>query len=536
MTSHGIKGSDVYITTSSDLLDLFVMLNRSLSLDYINEQLKKVFANGSLDDKVDAFVLAYQTRDIRGGKGERDLFYHMFTVLLSLHKKATLATLSLIPTYGCWRDVFKLLHLAEQDFMSLVTDQLRTDMATPEDKSISLLAKHAPREHNKTKPLASSIAIAVFPFDPRANERYRKMLSALNKRLNTVEVAMCARQFASIEPSKVPGRALKLYTKAFLNQPVTSIYGRKTVTTDTDRIIAAEHFTEHFALASKGHAKVNGAHTVYPHELVSRVLKCAYETQADMDAIEAQWLAILQPIKESGTLANTLAMCDFSGSMLGDPLHVSMALGLIIASCNTGVFKNHILTFDSVPTLHKFKGTTLIDRVNEVRHLAQGLSTDFQAAYNLVLHTLKKHAVPVGQEPTDLIVLTDMGWDEACSYGQQSSYTDNTYSEAVKTEPIETHPQIARRAFKLASEQLFGSNSGWQVPRIIIWNLRAEFKDFHASALETGIAQVSGWSPSMLKIITTRGADGLTSQAMLRTLLDDDRYDPVRKALQYWFL
>jgi hypothetical protein len=130
---------------------------------------------------------------------------------------------------------------------------------------------------------------------------------------------------------------------------------------------------------------------------------------------------------ESGTLANTLAMCDFSGSMSGDPLHVSMALGLIIASCNTGIFKDRILTFDSVPTLHKFRTTTLIGRVNEVRNLGQGLSTDFQAAYNLVLHTLKKHAVPVGQEPTDLIVLTDMGWDEACSYGQQSSYTDNSY-------------------------------------------------------------------------------------------------------------
>jgi len=533
MTTYGVKGSDVYLTTGSDLLDLSSMLNRGLEKDYVREQLQKVFAAGSNSDKVDAFVLAYQNRDIRGGKGERDLFYHMFEVLLEQHKEATLATTKLIPEYGCWRDVFQLFPLAPELFTELVTNQLSTDMATPENESISLLAKHAPREHNKNKALANRLAVAMFPVKP--HETYRKTLSALNKRLNTVEVAMCAQNFASIEPSKVPGRALKKYTKAFLNQPVKSTYGRKMPSALDDRIQTAERFTAHFSFAVQGQAKVNGANTVYPHELVGRVLKGNFETQADMDAIEAQWLAILKPIKESGTLANTLAMCDFSGSMTGDPMNVSMALGLIIASCNTGVFKDHILTFDSTPTLHKFTGTTLIDRVNEVRHLAQGLSTDFQAAYNLVLQTLKTRAVPVGQEPTDLIVLTDMGWDAACAYGENSSYTNNSYNEAVKTSDFETHPQIARRAFKLAGEQLFGSGKGWQPPRIVIWNLRAQYKDFHVSANETGVVQVSGWSPSLLTVLIKGGVNALTPQAMFRVLLDDERYDAVREVVQPYF-
>jgi hypothetical protein len=153
------------------------------------------------------------------------------------------------------------------------------------------------------------------------------------------------------------------------------------------------------------------------------------------------------------------------------------------------------------------------------------MSTDFQAAYNLVLQKMKEMCVPVGQELKDLIVLTDMGWDQACGYG------DVKHTNAVKTKPFETHIQIIRRAFQKTSELLFGEGSGWEPPRIIIWNLRSEFKDFHATNTEIGVVQLSGWSPSFLKVITTKGTDAVTPQAMLRVQLDDERYNPVRLAV-----
>jgi hypothetical protein len=539
--THGIKGSDVYDSTGSQLVDLSTMLNRGLSAADIATSLHDVFANGSTQDKVDAFVLAFQTRDVRGGKGERDLFYHMMQSLMNEHAAATNATLPLIPEYGCWRDVFKLDAIASDALRAMTVAQLQKDASTPEGQTISLLAKHAPREHNKgDKPLASALAQMLNPKQPKAHELYRKVLSALNKRLQTVEVAMCAKEFSSIDPAKVPGRCLKVHTKAFLNQVVKGKHGRKVPSADLDRITAAQHFADHFALAKMGKAKVNGSNTVYPHELVAKVLRDFNTTyppdveaqKADRDAVEAQWLAIVKSIKDTGALSRTLAMCDFSGSMSGDPMNVSMALGLIIAECNTGVFKDTILTFDSKPTLHKFKTSGLVNRVSEVMHLAQGLSTDFQAAYNLVLDTMKDQGVAAGNEPKDLIVLTDMGWDAACGHGKYSDYTQNKYKDAVKTKDVETHPQIARRAFKLASQQLFGDDSvGWQPPRIVIWNLRAEFKDFHSSALEQGVVQVAGWSPSLLKVLMTKGADAMTPSAMLRVMLDDERYDAVRQAV-----
>jgi hypothetical protein len=527
----GVKGSDVYASTDNAVLDLSVMLNRGLEARKITAALTDIFTHGTAEDRVDAFVLAYQTRDVRGGKGERELFYNMFGDLLNLEPHATKATFPLISEYGCWRDIFKLFPHAPADFTTLVINQLKKDAATPPEQPISLLAKHAPREHClKDKPLVTTLAKALFPGSDKIQMMYRKQLSALNKRLNTVEIAMCSRNFASIKPATVPGRALKLYTKGFLNQVVKGKYGRKVPSDELDRITCAQTFKDHFDLAKQGKAKVNGADTVYPHELVAKVLSDDF----DKDAVEAQWLSIVNPIKALGTLSRTLAMCDFSGSMAGDPMNVSMALGLIIAECNTGIFKDTILTFDSTPTLHKFKSKGFIDRVNEVRHLAQGTSTDFQAAYNLVLQTMKDNRVPAGMEPKDLIVLTDMGWDAACGYGH---YGYSYHVHAVKTKPEESHPQIARRAFKLTSQLLFGDVSpGWEPPRIVIWNLRAEYKDFHASATEVGVLQVAGWSPSLLKVLMKNGADALTPTAMLRAQLDDERYDAVRAAVKPFLL
>jgi hypothetical protein len=40
-----------------------------------------VLASGSKQDLEDLIVLTFQTRDVRGGKGERDLFYHLYTAL-----------------------------------------------------------------------------------------------------------------------------------------------------------------------------------------------------------------------------------------------------------------------------------------------------------------------------------------------------------------------------------------------------------------------------------------------------------------------
>ena len=612
----GIKGSDCYASTSSHLNDLYVRLNRGLPEADIQAYADAVFRDGSAQDKVDLFVLAFQTRDIRGGKGERDLFRHIWLNLAVREPEAAAATVALVPEYGYWEDLNKLAHktkglvggdwLVRETILQTLLKQLAVDETAVIASSmnpevgvpkLSLLGRHLPREGNakaEDAALAKELAHRLYPSDKERNKKYRQRVAALAKVLAVPEVAMAAGNWSSLDPAKLPGRCLKTKLKGLLNQPVTGKHGRKVILTSPDRVACADKFKTHLNRASRGEAKVKGANTVFPHELVEKVLKhlqapettqkwvasaasgggsAAYEDEYDsydddgdqygygggrhrgpgrhvevphpdrlspeeLDGFEAQWRSIVDPIKALGVLGEWLAMCDFSGSMAGDPMNVSFALGLIIAECNCGVFKNCILTFDSTPTLYRFKTAGFVSRIQELvsAGVSQGLSTDFQAAYNLVLKTLIDSGVPAADAPKYLLVLTDMGFDKASRHCAYNSYTSSmsTYRHAVKTADHETHVQIARRAFVKQGDALFGDGKGWAAPTVVVWNLR-DLPDFQAKAQEEGVLQVSGWSPSLLKLLATRGAGAFNSEAILRIALDDPRYDPVRAAVGRFF-
>ena len=95
LNTSGVKGADCYTSTGKTLCDLYAMLNRGLASDYIKESLTTVFTTGADQDKIDALILMFQTRDIRGGKGERDLFRAMFSAIWDQRPAAAQATLDL---------------------------------------------------------------------------------------------------------------------------------------------------------------------------------------------------------------------------------------------------------------------------------------------------------------------------------------------------------------------------------------------------------------------------------------------------------
>jgi len=583
-TTIGVKGSDCYTSTGSTLNDLYVRLNRGLTQAEIASAVDIILKQGGVQEKVDLFVLCFQTRDIRGGKGERDLFRHIWSALAVSEPEAAMATVGLIPEYGYWEDLNQLAHTLDtgggvrEAVVGHITKQLLTDKLLLEggggQPKLSLVGRHAPRECNAKatdKALAKELAGLLFPGDKEKHKKYRLLVSSLSKALKVPEIAMAAGAWVTLEPSTMPGRCLKTHIKGLLNQPVNvGRHGRRVVLEDPDRVACATKFSEHLGRAAAGTATVKGANVVFPHELVRKALelldkrkRCSWQGgchgmdcdqqdphalctncheqkmaagleraglfQAEYDAIEAQWRSIVDPIKALGTLRRWWPMCDFSGSMSGDPMHVSMALGLIIAECNG---TDTILTFDSTPTIHKFKATKFLDRVLEVRHLAQGLSTDFQAAYNLLLKYLLENATPADQWPTHLLVLTDMGFDAACRFGSGGS----SYNRAVKTATHETHMQIIRRSFQKQAEAVFGDTAAPPPPLLVCWNLRTIGSNFQATEDQAGVLSVSGWNPSLIKLLATQGAEAFDSKSILRIVLDDPRYDLVRAAVSAKYL
>lgn len=525
----GAKGSDVFDGTGSALVDLSVLLVRN----GWSAKLEELFLKALETSEDDAFVLAFQTRDVRGGKGERKLFTEMARMLLAHRRNLMLGLLDLVPDYGCWRDLYEFpsarLHILDIMTEQLLNDSLKSSLGKP----ISLCAKWAPRE-GKDTPMAKELAQCLFPSEKKLSQRlkrYRQLVAGLNRSLDTTEIKMCARNFAAIEPAHVPGVCLAKHMKAFLNEPVKGRGLRHP--DDKDRMDCREHFKEHMEKAVKGEAKVNGAVTRYPHQVIKDVFR--NPEGAEKDALIAVWNGMVANAKALGGLGRTIAMCDFSGSMQSagaaneTPYWVSMAMGLLISEVTSDEFKDTFLTFDSNPSWHKLPSGNIFDRAASIGHIGQGLSTDFQKAMDLVLSTLKEKRVRPGQEPKDLIVITDMAWDRACGSSERSIYTDNSYRHVVKTSPWQTHIQMIREAFRRSGEDMWGEP--WTPPRIVIWNVAATCTDFHATADTDGVIMLSGWSPSLFKVLTEEGARVQTPMEALRVQLDDERYDPIRKRL-----
>ena len=94
---------------------------------------------------------------------------------------------------------------------------------------------------------------------------------------------------------------------------------------------------------------------------------------------------------------------------------------------------------------------------------------------------------------------------------------------------------MIREAFKRAGEDIWGEGNGWKMPTIVIWNISADCQDFHAKAETEGVVMLSGWSPSLFKVLQTKGIYQITPIEALRLQLEDKRYDLVRERFRKFF-
>jgi hypothetical protein len=511
----GVNGEIVYTEegVGDYRLTLYTMLNRDLEKSYIHNYVEKIFKEGDHEKIIDLFVMAFQTRDVRGGKGEKRLFHHFVSVLYKNSPNLVESLIPLIPEYGCWRDMWEILKVVpelEKPIFEYTKQVFETDMK--KEMNLSLLGKWLPRENSKTYPgLGKKLSTYLFPYksEKKCLTHYRKAVSDLNRKLETTEIKMCNGTWRYIYPERVPGRSLKIHNQAFLNIKKNK---ETRYPENKDRIECRENFLSFIESIKKGEKTAKGNHVVMPHEIVTKTIET--NNKEELDLLQAQWDSIKSGCQKLG---KCVPMCDFSGSMRGLPEKISLTLGVLISEINHESFRDHILTFDAEPRWYSLKDKpTLKDKLSgDLCRFGQGLCTDFYKACMCVLDKMVKHRVQVGEEPEDLIVLTDMGFDAA--YGSSRSKTWVSQLERI------------REKFTEAGEKLWGVDGGWKAPRIVVWNLRAEFKDFHATKDQEGVVQLSGWSPSSLKALQKDGIKMMTPYQALRAVLDDSRYENIRK-------
>lgn len=250
----GENGALSQSTTSSLLLDLFFKLVRNLSEEDLKNSVSNILTfvkkNEDVSLLADLFVLMFQTRDCRCGKGEKNLFYLLFFSLFKEYPVTIISLLGEIPYYGYFKDLLNIYQMNEviqsellkstydifyYSYLELLKDkiidffalQLLKDKKELEDNSgivpqLSFAAKYAPREGKKKFNIVyKKLVIKLFNTSNSPKEDYRKLIVSLTKALDVPEIFMCAKRYDEINFKKVPSLCLNRFRKAFLNELVT---------------------------------------------------------------------------------------------------------------------------------------------------------------------------------------------------------------------------------------------------------------------------------------------------------------------------
>jgi len=449
--------------TSSNVLDLFGKAGSARGKD-----ISQSFVASFGEDPALTLRVLMWARDIRGGAGERQTFR---TLLAGLEKSNPVAAGSImhkIPLLGRWDDLFVYQDSTNRSAaIAMIAEAL--------DDGNALCAKWMPRKGKVAVELTKA-----FDLSPR---QYRKLIVGLT---NVVETDMCAKNWDKINFSHIPSLASARYQKAF---------GRN----------ASEAYSAYIhdlqkPVAERSNPKVKiNAGAVYPYDIVKSVGK------GNAAVADEQWKALPNFIGNS----KIFPMVDVSGSMgsLGwdyggntgpSPILAAVSLGLYCADKNQGAFKDLFLTFSGSPEIVNLKGT-LSEKMKQMSTANWQMNTNLNAAMDHILNVAVKGRTHPADMPEVLLILSDMQFDRCVKHDDSAL-------------------QMTARKF---------INAGYNMPRVVFWNLNASYADDNAPVKfdQRGTALVSGFSPAIMKSVLANDLEDFTPYNVMLKTLNNTRYD-----------
>ncbi len=507
----------------------------------ILNNLKCKFETGTLPEKEVAkghlsilYRMIGHTRDIIDGKGEYTLSYMMlytwYNFFPELAKFALRCFVTLdknVHQYGSWKDLkyfceyckeqgASVEHPLIQFAIKLINEQITTDYANMVSNvsDISLVAKWAPREKSQFSWLYNALATNYFSdflTTAKTDEQqrkailkckteYRKLLSSLNKHIDTLQIKQCGKEWSAIEFNKVTSISLNKQKKAFLNIKKN---GDVRCPDSSDRITCAANFTSHIQKAVKGETEMKGKRVG-----MADFTKQAFElyrngTQTEKDLLNSQWR---DNSSQNGGLGKMIPMVDVSGSMSGDPMEVAIALGIRIAE--KSLLGKRIMTFSAKPRWVNLEAyPDFISQVEVIKNAEWGMNTNFHAALDLILDAIVKNKMsPEDVQDMVLVILSDMQMDVGDRCNKQVLY------DTMKA--------------KYQAAGISVNGVPYKPPHILFWNLRST-SGFPTLANQPNASMMSGFSPVLLNLFCEEGLDALqscTPWSLLVKSLENERY------------
>ena len=492
------NGALGYRTSGKELLDLnFAVASlRGASEQEIIDKFTKAF----FEDKILAMKWLFFARDVRGGLGERRLFRVILKSLIESNPEMIIPVINLIPEYGRYDDLWCLLDNQESAKVvyNIVDEQLIEDLHNmKQNKPISLLAKWMPSinaSSAQTKKYAKQFC-KVFGLTER---EYRQILSRLRKYLDVVETKMSAKDWSEIRYEAVPSKANLIYSNAFLKND-------------------EERRKEYLEKLKKGETKIN-ASTLYPHDIVHKY-SGGYCRLGNKDAtIEALWKALPDTVQGCG---NTIVVADGSYSMTDNiggnttvtALDVANALAIYFAEHSSGEFKDKYITFSERPQLVDFsKADSLHDKLQIALTYCECANTNIEKVFDLILTTAIKHNMRQEDMPKNILIISDMEFDSCATSGDSDIWSRNRPNQ---------------RLFEIITQRY--ADAGYQLPRLVFWNVNSRTGTIPVKENELGVALVSGFSVNIVKMVMSNKLDPY--ECLLETL-NSERYAPIEKALR----
>ena len=528
-----------------------------------NEILSTLFSKNSNLSQTDrihyasiAFKLIAQTRDVIVGKGEYNLAHMMISCWARAYKltdfdmkydrlcsemaKYALKSIVLSETnehpLGSWKDIKYFLNYFSNKgqlindpvfeyAICLLNDQIKIDYYNYNNNinEISLAAKWVPRESSKkfgwihyflSNDFYKNECWDLTAETPEQKKRlslkmqtyYRKMISLLNRQIDTTQIKQCDQRWSEIDFNKrVTSITISKQKKAFLNKSRKSVFNQE----NQDRIICQEKFKEYIESCSNGQSSMKGKR-VSIYDFVKSALDTS-NTEEMKKTINLQWV---DNSSQNNVLENMIAMVDVSGSMSCEnntPLYNAIGLGLRIAEKST--IGKRILTFSATPNWVEFDDcNNFCEMVKKISTANWGMNTNFYAAFDKILKAyIQMNIDPDNVENVCLVILSDMQIDNAHNEGPRLM---DTMFDVMNAKFAEVgNASVFKKPYKL--------------PTIVFWNLRLT-KGFPVTSYTQNTIMISGFSPIILNLLVDKGVDGLkefTPWKMFIKTINHERYN-----------
>ena len=490
------NGAVAYKTTGKPLLDLNFKISSMRSMSEADKI--KLMTSVYNEDKKLFIKWLFFAGDVREGCGERSLFRAGLKVITASDPDIAKSLLSLIPEYTRWDNLVVLADnkSVKDEVVDIIKEQLGEDMESMKaGKSVSLLAKWMPSNNT-----SSSETVARARFLAKrlgiSDKEYRKMLSALRKYLDVVEVKLSAKQFGEIDYSAVPSKANIKYSDAFLKNDETR----------------RRAFLESL---NKGEVKINGS-VNFPYDIVHMYMRSncwGFTPNVDSTA-EALWKALPDYVKGQG---NTICVADGSGSMwtrLGGgssvtAMEVCNSLSIYFSERSSGQFKDKFITFSSRPKFVDLSGCDSLNaKLKEMAKHNECANTNIEAVFDLILKTAVEGNVPQEEIP-NILILSDMEFDYCAESNRMRC-------------------DITKKDFAVIEEKF--KKAGYKLPRLTFWNICSRTGAIPVKENEMGVALVSGFSPAVCEMVLS---DKLDPWENLLEKINSKRYAPVEEALGF---